>query len=80
MTRIVNIFVRDSSGAYLARGEGKTCSCTSDALYAVQRVAMKIAGHPTDFRLPGFIPFSQTGITVTQVTKGQYQAVIPEAA
>jgi hypothetical protein len=60
------IMVRETGGTYLARAQGSkvSASCTSDARWAVERVAMKLRGLPTDRKQPGYREFAACGITL----------------
>lgn len=42
--RRIEVKVRDYCGAYIARGDGKSASCTVDAESAVKRLGEKIFG------------------------------------
>ena len=70
MKHTVNITVRNQGDAYLARGGGECASCTSSAVEAVQRVAMKCAGFTANYNSPNYVRFEQTGITITLVVTG----------
>ena len=70
ITHIIN--VRKSGDSFIARGSGKSASCTSHASYAVERVAMKLKGLPTSCKDPKYVPFEQTGITIRQSTSQTY--------
>jgi len=70
----VTVAVRFSGGAYLARCNGKTASCTMSEEAAAERVAMKVARYETDYNKAGFVAFEQTGIRLKQVVTGVYVA------
>ena len=68
------ITVHQASDSYIARGNGKTASCTSEAMWAVERVARKLKGLPTDIKKSGYVPFEQSGISIKPVTSGTWLA------
>jgi len=70
----ITITVREYGGAYIARGNGKTSSSTNSARCAAQNLAMKLAGFPTRYKDPKFIPFDKTGIKLTWTAGQTYMA------
>lgn len=74
MKALITINVREYGGAYIARANGKTASCTSSAHHAAERVAMKVRGMETDWGKPGYVPFEESGISLTNVTARTYIA------
>lgn len=54
MSHTIHIRVREYAGTYIARGGGKTASCTSSGRMAVEALARKLAGlHPHTLRHGG---------------------------
>lgn len=71
----IRIITHEASGTYHARavGYGLTATCTSDARYAAERVALKAKSFPAKPK-DNKQPFAQSGITLTQVTPTLYKA------
>ncbi len=67
--RTAVIHVRVSGDSHVARAQGYnlTCSCTSDAEWAVQRVALKCKHFPAKPDVAK-MDFAQSGIAVQKVT------------
>lgn len=70
----LTIRLRSYGDAYVARCKGQTASCTSDALTAVERLAMKLKGLPIDHKDPSYIPFEDCNITVQYINSTTYTA------
>lgn len=65
--------IREYGGAYIARCNGKTASCTSMPRYAVIRAVLKAAAVLQTLGVIGELP-NEDGITVREYSGGRWEA------
>lgn len=73
-SRKIIINVKYSAGTYHASSQGTRSSCTSDALGAVKKTALKLR---YGLRVPALNYFEDSGITLTKITEQTYLAEWP---